>query len=139
MQEILSFRFEEYHIVTIYQWLTVKCSAELKSSSKNTRILLKSLSCSDSHKFLIKSWTYSIDFSYVFPPTSCKWRATKSGFRRLIIARNSSIHGLSSRSGWNETKEYFMKTQFLCICITYILIYIFQPNCCTEIFCSWNI
>lgn len=81
---------------------TVKCSAELQSSSKQILMRLYSTSSGDSHSCVIKSWTYSMDFSYVFPPTSCMCRAMKEGRSVVTVVRNSSIHGLRRREGCKE-------------------------------------
>lgn len=55
----------------------------------------------DSHSCFINSCTYSIDFSYVFPPTSCKWRAMNCGFNNETLAKNSDIHAANKHDGYN--------------------------------------
>lgn len=63
---------------------------------------LKLSNSGDSHSNRINSCTYSIDFSYVLPPTSCKCNATNCGLRSDILAKNSDIHNANNRDGYTE-------------------------------------
>lgn len=43
-----------------------------------------------------------MDFSKVFPPTSCICTAKNAGFSSSTFARNSSTHGKRSLSGYKD-------------------------------------